>query len=237
MNYETLNNNLDEICELLKKSSPNDILNRIANKKGRFAVLTADEPAYPDSGTMTREQMQSKLQQLQAEGKIGGFFHVQGRYQYNPNAREHSFLVHEPKDFSHIQELGRAAGQESVFLSDSGKHQVAFVNGQHQGKAFQGEGHTVYQKDPLTDPSIPADQKPAAYSGLPSKGHKTYTFMNTNYDLPNAPKEPIMKSDGATFNPNIDYENLVSVMKSSPLSRLRTALLTRRNAYGTTTTR
>jgi hypothetical protein len=252
MNYESLNRNLNEIFELLAKSNPSEMLQKIKARQGKFAILTADNPRFhtnkgpvpgteknPDGGTKqpwSPQEMHNELSKLRQEGKIGDFFHVQGKYDFDPTV-EHSFLVQEPKNFGDIHELGKRAGQESVFTSRNGTHQVAYVNGEHAGKAFQGEGHQEYNTDPHTDPSIPEANKPGAYSGMPTKGHKKFVFMNTNYNPDKPPEMPIMQKssgDGDVFNPKIDYSRMVPITKDSSLSRLRESLK-RRNAYGTST--
>jgi len=125
MDLETLNKNLDEILGFLHKSHP-------VLSGGKFAILTGEKPKYQVHPGFEGENdtLVNHLNHLKAQGHIKHFEPVLGHYE----GLENSFLVHAP-NFEKIKELGHKLGQESVILSNNGKHQLAFTNGENINKA------------------------------------------------------------------------------------------------------
>jgi hypothetical protein len=154
MNYETLNNNLNEIFEMLKKAAPNHPV----FQNGKFAILTGEKPRFPVHPGFEGENqtLVNHLENLKAQGHIKHYEAVKGHYK----GLENSFIVHNP-NFEKIKELGHKFGQESVILSNQGKHHLSFTNGENINQAHphvageQVVEHTTAPKDFYTETQGP----------------------------------------------------------------------------------
>ena len=175
--------------ESLKKVTPAHWIKNVKTG-GRFAILTPDNPRNP-AKQMSHEEMRARLNHLQKKGLISGFFKGVGVYD-NPNERENSYVVVNPKDFSHITQLGSDAGQDSVLLSDNGKHQVARTNVTAQdpapaiGQGYTGEGkpEQIQNFQPFSTRVKPRSASKATYTSVPANYGDTSKI------------EPVLKSEG-----------------------------------------
>ena len=210
---------LNEVLETLKKSTPAHVLRKIKEGRARFAVLTPDNP-FDKTKQMTHEQIRSELNEMQRKGLISGFFAAKGVYNA-PHVLENSYVVENPKDFSHVLNLGKRAGQEAVLLSHKGHNQMAYVNGQNAGMANEGHGHAI--SDKFTQFS----------TRINPRSHKkpSYVQSETNYGGEQVPisldKSQEIDYSQKTLAPNLDHSQLVPLMpmkeEHSNLKRIRGA--------------
>jgi transposase-like protein len=100
---------------------------------GHTALITAENPRGQSAGT--NEDLKRDLDER-------GYKHqpVQGQY---GGAKENSFLVHNP-DPKVMVDLGKKYGQDSILLSDNGKHKILFTTGPNAGKYHAGTGTYGY---------------------------------------------------------------------------------------------
>jgi len=61
---------------------------------------------------------------------------------------ERSIIVCNPKNIEGLKQLAQDTGQESVINSDGHKHELHFINGEHQGKVVHGIGSEVFPQMP-----------------------------------------------------------------------------------------
>ena len=71
---------------------------------------------------------------------------VQGKY----GQPETSIMVHgiKEKHVAPLMKLAKDLGQESAIVSNNGRHQAHYLNGEHEGQMAVGEGTQIHDKEP-----------------------------------------------------------------------------------------
>jgi hypothetical protein len=141
---------------------------------GNVAILTAENPQFQTRGIDSNDGMAKELDRLGLD-----YEPTQGRY---GSDTKNSFIVMNP-DKQAVLDLARRAGQKSVAMSENGKHQIHYVNGEFAGQATPPTaGHTWSEKDPQGD-----------FTSRPGPNGEAYGHFAWNIDSA-SPKIPSVKS-------------------------------------------
>ena len=118
--------------------------------------MTGESPLYPVTPGYEGENntLVNHLESLKQKEHIKDYEPATGHYE----GLENSYLIHSP-NFEKIKDLGNKLGQESVILSNNGKHYLHYTNGENKGKAhphIKGEdviSHSTRPDDYFTETS------------------------------------------------------------------------------------
>ena len=140
-------------------------------KTGKYALISAGKnPNHDEDKKLDDGAIKTRYGELEKDLKGEGYQYtkVAGHY----GGEEDSFLVmvHEA-DKVHIQDLGRKFNQDSVIMSDGGKHEMVYTTGANAGMKHTGQG--FQEKADAED----------YYSEMPHEdGTKTKFSLNFDFD-------------------------------------------------------
>lgn len=185
---------------------------------GKFAILTGEKPKYEVTPGYEGENssLVNHLEKMKQEGHISHYQPVVGKY----GELENSFIVHNP-NFEKMKDLGYHFGQESVILSNKGKHQLVYTNGQHYGMAHP---HVPTQDDANTSSNVVQHtQEPEDYytKGKDLQQKQMMFTIPIDFDSKNPVKGAPMKKSAMDYGFNFSTSQFVPSHSDSAINVVR----------------
>jgi hypothetical protein len=199
---------LDSLLELLRKATPNHPVFR----GGKFAIMTGEKPKYGIHPGFEGENntLLNHLEEMKRSGHLASYEPVLGKY----GEWENSFILHRP-NFEKVKELGEKFGQESVVLSNNGRHQLVYTNGENKGMArphLPPESASNVGSGVVQHSTEPGD---LYSSGKDLQGNKMIFTIPLNFDttVPVKTKPTMGKSEGGS---GVDFPLHFDMTKLEP---------------------